>query len=156
MNGGAKVNKSERQKAIKELITNNDVENQEGLVSLLAQRGVNVTQATISRDIKEMQLIKEPNPEGGYHYSLPVRQQPNVRQRLANSLRNDLKEIKVSDRFVALLMIPGCGPSVSQMIQRAHFPQIFISLGDDSTVLIICNSAADAKKLVAHLQPQNH
>ena len=138
------MNKNERQKIIKELISTNEVENQEGLVQLLAARDINVTQATISRDIKEMQLIKEPNPEGGYHYSLPVRQQPNVRQRLTASLRNDLKELKISDRFVALLMVPGCGPSVSQLIQRAHFPQVFVTIGDDSTVLIVCNSAADA------------
>lgn len=149
------MNKNERQKIIKELISTNEVENQEGLVQLLAARNINVTQATISRDIKEMQLIKEPNPEGGYHYSLPVRQQPNVRQRLSASLRNDLKEMKVSDRFVALLMVPGCGPSVSQLIQRAHFPQVFVTIGDDSTVLIVCNSAADAEKLAAHLQPQS-
>lgn len=150
------MNKNERQKIIKELISTNEVENQEGLVQLLAARDINVTQATISRDIKEMQLIKEPNPEGGYHYSLPVRQQPNVRQRLTTSLRNDLKEMKVSDRFVALLMVPGCGPSVSQLIQRAHFPQVFVTIGDDSTVLIVCNSAADAEKLAAHLQPQSN
>lgn len=150
------MNKNERQKIIKELISTNEVENQEGLVQLLAEREINVTQATISRDIKEMQLIKEPNPEGGYHYSLPVRQQPNVRQRLASSLRKDLKEMKINDRFIALLMVPGCGPSVSQMIQRAHFPQVFVTIGDDSKVLIICNSAADAKKLAAHLQPQTN
>lgn len=154
--GVLKLNKNERQKLIKELISNREVESQEGLVTLLADQGINVTQATISRDIKEMQLIKEPNPEGGYHYSLPVRQQPNVRQRLSSSLNNDLKEIKVSDRFIALLMVPGCGPSVSQMIQRAHFPQVFISLGDDSTVLIICNSADDARTLAARLQPRTN
>lgn len=148
------MNKSERQKTIKELISTQDVENQEGLVQLLSQRGINVTQATISRDIKDMQLIKEPNPEGGYHYSLPVRQQPDIRQRLAASLKNDLKELKVNDRFVALLMVPGCGPSVSQMIQRAQFPQVFISIGDDATVLIVCNSATDARKLADHLRPQ--
>ena len=66
------MKKSERQRHIQEIISNQYVERQEDLVKLLAKSGIRVTQATISRDIKDMQLLKVPSVGGGYHYSLPA------------------------------------------------------------------------------------
>ena len=73
------MKKSERQRHIQEIISNQYVERQEDLVKLLAKSGIRVTQATISRDIKDMQLLKVPSVGGGYHYSLPARRQDNRR-----------------------------------------------------------------------------
>ncbi|HIV82858.1 MAG TPA: arginine repressor, partial [Candidatus Salinicoccus merdavium] len=64
-------NKSIRQIKIREIITNNKIETQEDLVTMLNDYNFNVTQATVSRDIKELQLIKVPTPTGAYVYSLP-------------------------------------------------------------------------------------
>lgn len=66
------MRKQERQMAIRELLRQNNVERQEEIVALLRQRGIEVTQATISRDVKEMQLIKLPSPTGEYRYSFPA------------------------------------------------------------------------------------
>ncbi len=64
-------NKSIRQIKIREIITNSKVETQEDLVERLNEYNFNVTQATVSRDIKELQLIKVPTPSGSYIYSMP-------------------------------------------------------------------------------------
>ena len=67
------MKKAERQQKIREIITNESIERQEDLVAHLREMGLTVTQATISRDIKEMQLIKIPADNGGYRYGLPIK-----------------------------------------------------------------------------------
>lgn len=66
------MRKKERQRLIKQLLVSNDIQRQEDFVSLLSEQGVKVTQATVSRDIKDMQLVKVPSITGGYRYSLPT------------------------------------------------------------------------------------
>lgn len=66
------MRKKERQRLIKQLLTSNNIQRQEDFVSLLEDQGIKVTQATVSRDIKDMQLVKVPSVTGGYRYSLPT------------------------------------------------------------------------------------
>ena len=65
------MRKVERQQLIREIITKSQIERQDDLVAALKDRGVRATQATISRDIKELQLVKVPSNDGGYRYALP-------------------------------------------------------------------------------------
>lgn len=76
-------NKSIRQIKIREIITNNKIETQEDLVDKLNEHKFNVTQATVSRDIKELQLIKVPSPSGEYVYSMPKDRQYHPLENLA-------------------------------------------------------------------------
>ena len=66
--------KSKRQAQILELIREQDIETQNQMMEALAARGVKSTQATLSRDIKELRLVKRLSPNGGYYYSAPVRE----------------------------------------------------------------------------------
>ena len=116
------MKKSERQRHIQEIISNQYVERQEDLVKLLVKSGIRVTQATISRDIKDMQLLKVPSVGGGYHYSLPARRQDNKEERLANVMGNE------------------------------KYPTVFTAIGDDATVLIVCHSAGAAVEFERTLQ----
>ncbi len=149
-----RLNKSERQQKIRELISQQDVERQDDMVRLLKAEGIDVTQATVSRDIKELQLIKVPSTDGGYRYSLPARKQPNLSQRLQTMMTNDVRKLKLNDRFIAMVMNPGRGPLMSQLLQQLNMSEVFIALGDDSNVLIICNSPEDAKTLYQKLRDQ--
>lgn len=146
------MKKSERQRHIQEIISNQYVERQEDLVKLLAKFGIRVTQATISRDIKDMQLLKVPSVGGGYHYSLPARRQDNKEERLANVMGNELQEMKRSDRFVSLSMRPGNGPVAAMLINQMKYPTVFTAIGDDATVLIVCHSAGAAVEFERTLQ----
>lgn len=71
------MNKGQRHIKIRDIITNNDIETQDELVDILKNQGFNVTQATISRDIKELHLVKVPLMDGRYKYSLPADQRFN-------------------------------------------------------------------------------
>lgn len=140
------MKKSDRQAKIRDIIENNDVERQEDLVQLLLDAGIQVTQATISRDIKEMQLVKVPNSAGGYRYSMPTHRQENKEQQLANAIANDLQSLKRSDRFLSLTMRPGHAPMAAVLIKRLNFPEVFTAIGDDTSVLVVCQSDEDAEK----------
>ena len=72
------MKKQERQRMIKQVLHDNDVYRQEDLVRILAEKGVWVTQATVSRDVKDMQLIKLPTLDGTYVYSMPTEKKMNT------------------------------------------------------------------------------
>ena len=71
------MNKGQRHIRIRDIITNNEIETQDDLVDFLKNTGYNVTQATVSRDIKELHLVKVPLQDGRYKYSLPADQRFN-------------------------------------------------------------------------------
>lgn len=146
------MKKADRQKKIREIITSQSIERQEDLVKKLNELGLQVTQATISRDIKEMQLIKVPAEGGGYRYGLPVTQQHDEAGQLGSTLQDSLLELKRSDRFLALEVRPGNGPVVANLLRKLKGQDVFTTIGDDSNVLVVSTSAAGATQLESYLR----
>ncbi|WP_373841494.1 arginine repressor [Limosilactobacillus sp.] len=146
------MKKAERQQKIKEIITSESIERQDDLVKHLNRMGLHVTQATISRDIKEMQLVKVPAEDGGYRYALPAYHHQSDETQLVDVLRDGLLQLKQDDRFVALTVHPGNGPVVALLLRRLNYPTIFTTIGDDANVLIICVSALAATELCQKLK----
>ena len=142
------MKKANRQAEIKQLIEQHAVERQEDLGSLRVEVGIQVTQATISRDIKELKLIKVPTADGGYRYSMPTKKSENEDSQLKRAIKTYLQELKKSDRFVSLTMHPGHGPVVAMLINRLDFPEVFTAVGDDMTVLVVCQSPLAADQFV--------
>ena len=146
------MKKADRQKKIREIITSQSIERQEDLVKQLNELGLQVTQATISRDIKEMQLIKVPAEGGGYRYGLPVAQQHDETDQLGNALQDSLIELKRSDRFLALEVRPGNGPIIASLLRKLKGQDVFTTIGDDSNVLVVSTSADGATQLENYLK----
>jgi transcriptional regulator of arginine metabolism len=121
------------------------------LVGALNELGLQVTQATISRDIKEMQLIKVPAENGGYRYALPVMQHRDEPDQLGTTIHDSLVQLKRSDRLLALAVRPGNGPVVANLIRRLTDRGVFTTIGDDSNVLVVCDTADDAQTLADYL-----
>ncbi len=145
------MKKADRQKKIREIITARSIERQEDLVGALNELGLQVTQATISRDIKEMQLIKVPAENGGYRYALPVMQHRDEPDQLGTTIHDSLVQLKRSDRLLALAVRPGNGPVVANLIRRLTDRGVFTTIGDDSNVLVVCDTADDAQTLADYL-----
>lgn len=145
------MKKADRQKKIREIITARSIERQEDLVGALNELGLQVTQATISRDIKEMQLIKVPAENGGYRYALPVMQHRDEPDQLGTAIHDSLVQLKRSDRLLALAVRPGNGPVVANLIRRLTDRGVFTTIGDDSNVLVVCDTADDAQTLADYL-----
>lgn len=141
------MKKAERQEKIREIITAESIERQEDLVKRLNELGLRVTQATISRDIKEMQLVKIPAENGGYRYGLPAYHRQSDERQLMDVLQDSLIQLRRSDRFLALSVHPGNGPVVAALLRRVDYSTIFTTIGDDASVLIVCVSTDGAAQL---------
>lgn len=146
------MKKVDRQKKIREIITDQSVERQEDLVRKLNDLGLQVTQATISRDIKEMQLVKVPAAGGGYRYAMPATRQYDETDQLESTLQDSLLQLKRGDRFLALDVRPGNGPVVANLMRKLKNQYVFTAIGDDSNVLVVSSSAQGAQELAQYLK----
>ncbi|HEY8530798.1 MAG TPA: arginine repressor [Limnochorda sp.] len=137
--------KRRRQAAILQIVREREVRTQEELAELLRQAGIEVTQATISRDIKELGLVKEPVPGGGYRYVL-ARQEPPVdwleRARLA--FREFVVSLRSSGNLVLIKTTTGAAHSVAAAIDALAWPEILGSIAGDDTVLLVVAEGDEA------------
>ena len=131
------MKKSERQKHIQEILLKNDVQKQEDLVTFLRESGIEVTQATVSRDIRDMQLVKLPSKNGGYHYALPPKKDENIKLKLANTLQQSMKKLTSSATFIFLSVQPGSGPAIASLLNQLNSTDILGAISDDGSVLIV-------------------
>ncbi|MEJ6400568.1 arginine repressor [Nicoliella lavandulae] len=141
------MKKRDRQHMIKQLISKESIRNQAEFVKLLDEVGVKVTQATVSRDIKEMRLVKVPAQSGGYQYSLPHEKKINIEKKLTQALGDAFVSMAVQDKNLLLKVLPGNGPVVGALIEKMNFTEVFGTLCDDNTILVICTSDKSALQL---------
>lgn len=146
------MKKVERQGLIREIITHNQIERQDDLVKALEKQGVKATQATISRDIKELQLVKVPATNGGYRYALPSQGNLDSQDRLSRELTQNLVSLKRQNQFISLLMRPGNGPMMATLIRQFEDEGVFSTIGDDAGVLVTCISDEAAEKIEGMLR----
>lgn len=131
------MKKKERHRLLTHLLVEMDIQKQEQFVEVLAERGICVTQATISRDIKELKLVKVPSSEGGYRYSLPTQNDEEQAFKLDKLLNKAYISSKKMDKFVLLRTIPGNASAVAPLIDRLYNNKLFGLLTDDDNVLMI-------------------
>ncbi|MBW1605638.1 arginine repressor [Lactobacillus sp. Sy-1] len=141
------MKKRDRQHMIKQLISKEAIRNQAEFVKMLDEVGVKVTQATVSRDIKEMRLVKVPSRSGGYKYSLPQEKKINIEKKLQQAVADSLISIAVQDKNVLIKVSPGSGAVISSLVEKMNYDEIFGTLCDDNTILIICVSDQAAIQL---------
>jgi transcriptional regulator of arginine metabolism len=144
------MKKKERHQLLKSLIQDYVIEKQEDFVSILKDKGTEVTQATISRDIKELQLIKVPSLSGGYRYSLPPDVHYNISKKLERLLKTCFVSADVQDYLLLVRTIPGNAFALASLIDLSEFEEIFGTISGDDSVLIICRSNELAKKIKNH------
>lgn len=138
------MNKIQRHLKIRELISSNEIETQDELVDLLKAFGKNVTQATISRDIKELQLVKVPTNNGTYKYSLPADQKYNPHEKLKRLIVDVFVKIDHTSHFIVLKTLPGNAQAMGVLIDNLDWEEIMGSICGDDTCLIICRTEEQA------------
>ena len=141
-----------RQDKILELIKNNEIETQETLAEMLAENGFPVTQATISRDIKELQLIKALTPEGKYKYTIPTSSNTAVHAgRFEKIFKNTVTEIKYSGNIIVLKTLSGCANAACEAVDSLNPEGGIGSLAGDNTVFLVSDSPKRAPQIAAML-----
>ncbi|PAV29113.1 arginine repressor [Virgibacillus profundi] len=139
------MSKIQRHIKIRELITENEIETQDDLVTRLKNLGYNVTQATVSRDIKDLHLVKVPSINGKYKYSLPADQRFNPQDKLKRLIMDAFVKIDHASHFIILKTLPGNAQAVGALIDNLDWEEIMGSICGDDTCLIICRTEADTK-----------
>ncbi|MFJ7975121.1 transcriptional regulator AhrC/ArgR [Peribacillus sp. JNUCC 23] len=141
------MNKGQRHIRIRDIITNNDIETQDDLVDALKNAGFSITQATISRDIKELHLVKVPLMDGRYKYSLPADQRFNPLQKLKRMLIDAFVKIDSASHFLVLKTLPGNAQAIGALIDHLDWEEILGTICGDDTCLIICRTPEDTEEI---------
>ncbi len=139
------MNKGQRHIKIREIITNRDVETQDELVESLKNAGFNVTQATVSRDIKELHLVKVPLMDGRYKYSLPADQRFNPLQKLKRTLTDAFVKVDQAGHMLVMKTLPGNANAIGALIDNLDWEEILGTICGDDTCLIICRTEDETK-----------
>lgn len=140
--------KGQRHIKIREIVTGREIETQDELVEALRAAGFTVTQATVSRDIKELQLVKVPLAGGRYKYSLPSDQKYNPRLKLKRALIDYFGSIDYADNLVVLKCLPGTANAIGELMDNLDWPDVMGTICGDNTVLIICRGKAASERVV--------
>ncbi|MDA8442646.1 MAG: arginine repressor [Peptococcaceae bacterium] len=130
--------KVRRQMKIAELIEREAISTQEELADKLRTSGFDVTQATVSRDIKDMRLIKIPTGEHTYRYATP--QEPltaNLQERLNRIFGDSVTSIDHSENLIIIRTLPGNAMGLASLIDGSNWPEIIGTVGGDDTILVI-------------------
>ncbi|MCD8199262.1 MAG: arginine repressor [Phascolarctobacterium sp.] len=142
-----------RHAKIKEIIDNNNIETQEDLAAALHREGINVTQATVSRDIKELMLVKEPDADGNYRYTYPKNHSEMLTSgRLEKTFRNSILSIKASESLVIVHTLPGAGQAVAYAIDYMKWPEILGTIAGDDTVFVAPDKRVNIPVLIERIK----
>lgn len=138
--------KERRQQAILDIIARQEVETQEQLLLALKELGFHCTQATISRDIKELQLVKELSPTGSYRYVVSDRKGRGERdERLRNIFREGVVSVAAAQNLVVVKTMPGLANAAAAALDRMEIANLVGTLAGDDTALLIMGSSASAE-----------
>ena len=139
--------KFKRQAAILDIITSTEIKTQEELSAHLRERGYNATQATISRDMKELRLIKVASHSGGYQYSTPEQSSTATHMsRLKNIFRECVVKVDRAQNLVVLKTLVGMANAAAAAIDAMKIRDIVGTLAGDDNILVILRTNEDAEK----------
>lgn len=141
------MSKNKRHIKIREIISENDIETQDELVNQLKRLGFKVTQATVSRDIKELHLVKVPSSTGRYKYSTPTEQRFNPQDKLKRLIMEAFVSIDHASHFIVLKTLPGNANALGAIIDDLNWEEIMGTICGDDTCLIICRTEEKAKAI---------
>jgi len=139
--------KKERQRAVLDVIASTEVETQNHLIEELAKIGIESTQATVSRDIKELHLIKELTSRGTYRYAVSERPEiQNNSVRLKNILRESILSSACAQNIVVIKTLPGLAPAACSAIDDMGVKSIVGTLAGDDTAFLAMTDPVTAEK----------
>ncbi len=137
-----------RQNKILEIISNNDVETQDQLQDLLNKEGFSVTQATISRDIKELQLVKALAANGKYKYTVGKYDEQPISERFIKIFRETIISTSHAGNLIVVKTLSGCGNAAAEAIDCLELDHVVGSIAGDNTMLIIVDDEKNVPEIL--------
>ena len=138
--------KNNRQTMILDIIAKEDVETQEQLLEHLRQRGITSTQATISRDIKQLHLVKEPAGNGAYKYAVSnTRARLNVADKLRTIFHESITSVESAQNIVVFKTLSGLAGGASEALDHMDVNGMLGTLAGENTVFVVMKDTASAE-----------
>ncbi|MBR4270086.1 MAG: arginine repressor [Clostridia bacterium] len=140
------MTKAQRQKKILQIVENNAIETQEELLDELDKAGLKVTQATISRDVKELRLFKVMNTQKEYCYTnLGI---PQFGEEFCKAIKNFVSKVTLVEHSIVLRVLHGTAEFVAGLIDKNNFVGVLGCLTGPETVMIVCDTKDKAKQVI--------
>lgn len=150
-----KMGKNERQESILRLIRSKDIGTQEELVSELIDQGLVITQATVSRDIKDLGIIKVTNAQGNAKYSVLDRTGDIAPGRLLYVFSQSVISCECAMHLVVIRTLPGMAQGAASALDSIRLPGVIGSIAGDDTVFVATPSPEDAVALAQTIRDMN-
>ena len=144
--------KSKRHNRILEIINEKEIETQEELAEELKARGFEVTQATISRDIKILKLLKVQSMSGKYRYVAPTKEERNLNDKLYSILANSAISVEKVDKFVVVKTLTGAASAAAEAIDSLYSADIAGTIAGDNTIFILIRTEEKALELITKIR----
>ncbi len=144
--------KTRRHAKILELINTYHIDTQEELLRRLREEGFDVTQATVSRDIKELRLIKTLSSDGKYQYSTGKENNKDISSKFFTLLSDSALSIDNAMNIAVVKTLPGMANAVCAAMDSIHWNGLVGTLAGDDTILLLCKDEMSAVQLVQELK----
>lgn len=145
--------KAKRQKKILELIAEKSIETQEQLLQELRESGYKSTQATVSRDIKELRIIKTLDGLGGYRYTAPHQNESECfDEKFRVIFRECVMKLDYAQNLVVVKTMPGLGAAAGANIDALQMPTVIGTLSGDDTTLVIMRDTESAMEFCGEIR----
>jgi transcriptional regulator of arginine metabolism len=145
--------KEYRQRLIEELVENEFISTQAEIAEHLAKRGIKVTQATISRDVNELRLVRLPAGNGQHRYrSTPLAAQEDVLGELAQRFRLFVRHLDRGDNLLVIDTDEGHAAGIAYVIDKLDRDEVVGTLAGQNTILVICRGGDEAQRMLDDLE----
>ena len=143
--------KNRRQEAILRIITSTSVETQEALLALLLSEGFRVTQATISRDIRDLKLVKAMTSRGTYRYQVSTRQDP-VLPKFNSALTESVTRVESANKIIVIHTFSGMAQAVAACLDSMKLPDVLGCVAGDDTIMVVAKDNHTAFELSQNIR----
>ena len=140
--------KAKRQALIREIVEQQSIQTQEELAEALRQHGMVVTQATVSRDIREMHLLKVLAENGSYRYATMEKGDAGMSDRLIRMLSDCVVEMNSANNLIVIRTLPGSAHVAAEAIDNLKWPEILGTIAGDNTILVIVRSNEEVEAVI--------
>lgn len=140
--------KKSRHRKIVEIIEKYDVETQEELAGFLKAAGFDVTQATVSRDIRELKLSKVPNGNGKQKYVVLRQDDGHLEDKYIRVLRDGFTSMDMAQNILVVKTVSGMAMAVAAALDALKFPEVVGSIAGDDTIMVAVRTAEDTRILM--------
>jgi transcriptional regulator of arginine metabolism len=137
-----------RHSKIREIIEKDEIETQEELANSLKEAGFNVTQATVSRDIKELRLIKSLTKSGKYKYATIKNQDSMISDRYLKLLKDSVLSIDSSQNIIVVKTLTGAANAAAAAIDNLDVKEIIGSIAGDDTIFLLVKGDSNVKAII--------